>query len=68
LRFIVVAPAETGLINATGNKPHYYSLSRKAAKFGYIPKYSSLDGVFAEMAAILEMNLFASTMKVLNDN
>ena len=41
-------------INATGAKPNYYSLNRKAENFNYYPKYTSLDGVFKEMAAILD--------------
>ncbi len=41
-------------VNATGAKPHYYSLNRIAAEFGYQPTYSSLDGVIAETKAILE--------------
>ncbi|RYG90235.1 MAG: NAD-dependent epimerase/dehydratase family protein [Alphaproteobacteria bacterium] len=40
-------------VNATGAKPHYYSLSRKAAEFGYLPRYSSLEGVLTEAAALL---------------
>ena len=35
--------------NATGKKPLYYSLNRKAAEFGYQPQYSSLDGVCKEL-------------------
>lgn len=40
-------------VNATGAKPHYYSLNRKAAEFGYQPARSSLEGIVAEAAAIL---------------
>lgn len=35
-------------INATGAKPHYYSLSRRAESFGYRPSISSLDGILLE--------------------
>lgn len=35
-------------VNATGGKPHYYSLSRRAAGFGYKPSISSLDGILRE--------------------
>jgi nucleoside-diphosphate-sugar epimerase len=35
--------------NATGKKPFYYSLNRKAAGFGYEPQYSSLEGVIKEL-------------------
>lgn len=45
--------ASAGL-NATGGKPHYYSLSRKAAGFGYQPAMSSWDGILLESTAILE--------------
>jgi nucleoside-diphosphate-sugar epimerase len=48
--------AESGgavAINATGAKPHYYSLNRQAAAFGYQPQYSSLGGVLEETRAIL---------------
>jgi nucleoside-diphosphate-sugar epimerase len=40
-------------VNATGTKPHYYSLNRKAAEFGYQPAWSSLDCILAETSAIL---------------
>lgn len=36
-------------VNATGNKPHYYSLNHRAADFGYQPKFDSLEGVLNEM-------------------
>ena len=32
-------------VNATGNKPHYYSLKKKAVDFGYKPTISSMDGL-----------------------
>ena len=35
-------------VNATGNKPHYYSLNRRAADFGYLPNFTSLEGVLQE--------------------
>ena len=35
--------------NATGKKPLYYSLNRKASEFSYQPQYSSLDGVCKEL-------------------
>jgi len=40
-------------VNATGTKPNYYSLNRKAAEFGYQPAWSSLDCILAETSAIL---------------
>lgn len=59
---------EKMIINATGTKPHYYSLSRKAAQFGYVPCYSSLEGILIETVAMLDNNSFASTTKVLHGN
>jgi nucleoside-diphosphate-sugar epimerase len=48
--------AEGGLavVNATGAKPHYYSLRRDAEALGYAPAYSSEDGIALETAAILD--------------
>jgi nucleoside-diphosphate-sugar epimerase len=39
-------------VNATGSKPHYYSLNARAADFGYQPSLTSRDGVLQESAAI----------------
>ena len=36
-------------VNATGNKPYYYSLNTRAADFGYQPTLTSLQGVVQEM-------------------
>jgi nucleoside-diphosphate-sugar epimerase len=41
-------------VNATGIKPSYYSLNKRAADFGYIPKFTSLEGVLREAKAILQ--------------
>lgn len=41
-------------MNATGSKPYYYSLNRRAADFGYSPSVTSLEGVLEESAAILQ--------------
>lgn len=38
-------------VNATGIKPHYYSLNDKAAEFGYKPTWSSLEGLLVEFEA-----------------
>ncbi len=35
-------------VNATGRKPHYYSLNTRAADFGYAPSLTSLEGVLRE--------------------
>lgn len=41
-------------VNATGSKPHYYSLNTRAADFGYRPTLTSLEGVLKEAAAMLQ--------------
>ena len=41
------------VINATGNKPYYYSQNTRATDFGYLPSMTSLEGLIAEMNAIL---------------
>jgi len=43
----------TASINATGSKPHYYSLNRRAEDFGYKPSMTSLEGILRETSAIL---------------
>lgn len=40
-------------VNATGSKPHYYSLNTRAAEFGYHPSLTSLEGIMQEMGALL---------------
>ena len=40
-------------VNATGNKPHYYSLNTKAADFGYLPSFTSLEGILRETKLII---------------
>ncbi|MGZ5054184.1 MAG: NAD-dependent epimerase/dehydratase family protein [Methylobacter sp.] len=40
-------------VNATGGKPYYYSLNKRAADFGYQPALTSLEGVLREANAIL---------------
>lgn len=45
-------------VNATGSKPHYYSLNTRAADFGYQPMLTSLEGILQEAATIfLEQTL-----------
>jgi nucleoside-diphosphate-sugar epimerase len=41
------------VVNATGSKPHYYSLNKRAADFGYQPSLTSLDGILHVAHAIL---------------
>lgn len=43
----------TTSVNATGSKPHYYSLNKRAANFGYKPSLTSLDGILQEAGAVL---------------
>ncbi|MFA6970083.1 MAG: NAD-dependent epimerase/dehydratase family protein [Gallionella sp.] len=40
-------------VNATGSKPHYYSLNTRAADFGYQPRLASLDGILIEARGML---------------
>jgi nucleoside-diphosphate-sugar epimerase len=45
---------QTGVgVNATGGKPHYYSLNTRAQQFGYMPSLTSLDGILIESMAVL---------------
>jgi hypothetical protein len=48
--------ATTVGINATGGKPHYYSLYRRAADVGYQPTHTSLDGILKELRLVLNKN------------
>ena len=43
----------TASVNATGSKPHYYSLNTRAADFGYQPRLTSLEGILQESEKIL---------------
>jgi nucleoside-diphosphate-sugar epimerase len=52
LRYEVVQAAIS--VNATGSKPHYYSLNKRAADFGYEPSLTSFEGVLQEMEAMLQ--------------
>ena len=36
------------VVNATGQKPHYYSLNKRASQFGYQPSFTSPDGIIHE--------------------
>lgn len=40
-------------VNATGSKPHYYSLNTRAADLGYQPGLTSLQGVMQEVKCVL---------------
>lgn len=43
-------------VNATGGKPHYYSLNTRAADFGYQPSLTSLEGVLQESEKIINIH------------
>ena len=58
LRYEVVEASAS--VNATGSKPHYYSLNRRAAEFGYKPTLTSLDGIEKEAKLILQETLRSS--------
>lgn len=45
--------AATVSVNATGGKPHYYSLNTRAADFGYQPELTSLEGILLESEKML---------------
>ena len=51
LRYDVVSTKAA--VNATGNKPHYYSLNRIAADFAYQPRLTSIDGILLSAAKLL---------------
>jgi nucleoside-diphosphate-sugar epimerase len=44
-------------VNATGGKPHYYSLTTRAAGFGYQPTLTSLEGILQESQQVLNLLL-----------
>jgi nucleoside-diphosphate-sugar epimerase len=48
-------------INATGRKPNYYSKNLHAAKFGYRPTLTSLDGVMQETRIFLQQSAASAT-------
>lgn len=53
------AHAKAG-VNATGVKPHYYSLNTRAADFGYRPALTSLQGVLLETTKVQQQWLMAT--------
>ncbi len=40
-------------VNATGGKPHYYSLTTRAENFGYQPTLTSIEGILQESQQVL---------------
>ena len=57
LQYEIVPTDHNAAVNATGNKPNYYSTRQKAAEFGYEPKFSSLSGILKELSDILNRPL-----------
>lgn len=51
LRYAVVPSVDT--INATGSKTYYYSKNRRAANFGYRPRWTSRSGILEEARSLL---------------
>lgn len=47
----------TAGVNATGSKPHYYSLNTRAAEFGYQPNFTSIEGVIKEASIVLGLSI-----------
>lgn len=43
-------------VNATGGKPHYYSLNNQAVDFGYHPSLTSLDGIILEVLNLCQIS------------
>jgi nucleoside-diphosphate-sugar epimerase len=56
LRYDLLVGNDSG--NKNANKPHYYSLNRKASIFGYKPLFNSIDSIAHEMTR-LNLNLDA---------
>lgn len=54
LKYEIVQTGAT--INATGSKAHYYSLNRRAAYFGYLPTFTSLECILEEAQQLLRHN------------
>lgn len=55
---------ESASVNATGGKPHYYSLNTRAADFGYQPTLPSLEGILLEADAILNQPGFIKSLDI----
>jgi nucleoside-diphosphate-sugar epimerase len=45
-------------VKATGGKPYYYSLNKRAAEFGYQPNLTSLDSIILESKMIFATDFF----------
>jgi nucleoside-diphosphate-sugar epimerase len=53
LRYEVIATSAG--VNATGSKPHYYSLNKKAESFGYQPIITSIDALLKETRLYMQL-------------
>ncbi|CAN7625791.1 NAD(P)-dependent oxidoreductase [Pseudoduganella sp. LjRoot289] len=53
LRYEIGETLPGAIVNATGGKPHYYSLNRKAAELGYQPAFTSEKAITLESAIML---------------
>jgi|APCry1669191515_1035360.scaffolds.fasta_scaffold01498_4 nucleoside-diphosphate-sugar epimerase len=42
------------VVDATGQKPHYYSLNRRASQFGYEPSLTSIESILSETKYLLD--------------
>lgn len=51
MRHAIVSSVDA--VNATGRKPYYYSLNKRAGVLGYVPRYDSATAVLEEARAIL---------------
>lgn len=51
---------ESSSVNATGRKPHYYSLNKRSADFGYQPKLTSLKGIVLEVTLLNNLKLVSN--------
>jgi hypothetical protein len=51
LRYAIRSGA--GAPSSTGPKPQYYPTDRKAADYGYVPRFSSLEAVMYELSAMI---------------
>lgn len=60
-----IAIATAG-VNATGSKPHYYSLNTRAAEFGYQPSLSSLEGLLQESESMLRFYVKINVARCVN--
>lgn len=52
LKYHVTEPSAA--VNATGLKPHYYSVNRRAGHYGYTPSMTSLEGLVDSFDYVLQ--------------